>query len=613
MKTGQRWTLKELRESRESEDKVEFKRGEGGNVAYDGGTRTEASKRRRCILGYVIALCNEQGGTLVIGMDDKHPHAIIGTKQNVDAIGELEANIYRDTGIRPDVYELYEDEERKVGRVLVIDVPPRPIGKVYKFEDVPLMRVGEELKPMSDEYYCRIVQEQEPDFSQQFCSGVGVEDLDESAISVMREKYATKQNNPKFLTLSNDQILNDLELVVDGKVTNTAVILLGKECVLRRELPQAAVMLEYRNNESQIVFDNRTAYRKPFYLMIDELWHDINLRNGGFPVKEGPYIFTVPYFNEEVIREAINNAIAHRDYRRSSETLVKLYPQRMTVVNAGGFPHGVTVENILTVSSTPRNRLLADVLSKTGVVERSGQGVDKIYYDTLSEGKAEPDYSNSDDFKVELTISGAMKDRGFALFIESIQQALPDDRKLSVFEILTLSKIRDGVCTSMLDRKALAKLLERKLVEKIGRTSGTSYILCRSYYEFAGDPAEYSRKCEWSLDQMFSVIRGHLEKYPKAKMGDFEELLSGHLTRRQIRGYIQRLVELKYLEMTGKGSGTKYALSQEYYARTQVYDEALQIGLEELAKRNCPKDGQISAPERDEKSNNAGINLQKGE
>ena len=52
----------------------------------------------------------------------------------------------------------------KVMRVIVIDVPGRPKGRVYKYEDVPLMRVGEELKPMSDELYLSIIQEQEPDF-----------------------------------------------------------------------------------------------------------------------------------------------------------------------------------------------------------------------------------------------------------------------------------------------------------------------------------------------------------------------------------------------------------------------------------------------------------------
>lgn len=582
------WTIDKLKKCRESEDHVEFKRGEHGNVAYDGGSKVKASERRRCILGYVVALCNEKGGTIVIGMEDAYPHKVIGTKQNENSLGELEAKIYRDTDIRPVVYELFENEATKEGRVVVIEVPPRPIGRVYKFEDVPLMRVGEELKPMSEEYYRKIIQEQEPDFSQQICDGATLDDLDDDAIRIIREKYAAKQKNERFLALEKEQILTDLDLVVSGQVTNGAIILVGKESSLRRFLPQSAVMLEYRGSESQIHFDNRVAYRKPFYLMIDELWHDINLRNGNFPVREGPYIFNVPYFNEDVIREAINNAIAHRDYRCASETLIKLYPQSMTIVNAGGFPRGVTLENLLTVPSTPRNRLLADVLSKTGIVERSGQGVDKIFYNTLVEGKQAPDYSNSDDFKVELTLRASMKDRGFALFVESVQQALPDEQKLSVFEIVVLAKIRDGKKLAEPDKRIVKKLLERKLVEKRGQTKGRFYILCRSYYEFTGDTATYSAKSDWDLEQMLTLVTPYLMKYKVAKMGDFVKQLDGHMTRRQIRIYVQKLVDHKILVATGNGASTRYMLSDGYVKSGEMLGRAIEIGLKALMNEKSP-------------------------
>ncbi len=579
------WTIERLKYSKESEDKVEFKKGEYGNIAYDGGSRLKSSERRRCILGYVVALCNEKGGSLVIGMDDKFPHKVIGTKQNEGCIGELEANIYRDTGIRPDIYELYENESDRQGRVLVIDVPSRPTGTVFKFEDVALMRVGEELKPMSDEVYLSIIQEKEPDFSQQICKYATIDSLDKEAIGVLKDKYAKKQNNPRFLSLSNEQILNDLGLVIDGQVSNAAVILLGREDFIKEYYPQAAIMLEFRHSDSQITFDNRVVYRQPFFLMIEQLWHDIDLRNGSFSIKEGPYIFDVPYFNEEVIRESINNAVAHRDYNRNSETVIKQYPQKLVITNAGGFPYGVTIENILTTPSTPRNRLLSDVLSKTGIVERSGQGMDKIFYNTLSEGKAAPDYSHSDAFKVELVLSSIMYDKAFALFIESIQQNLTEENKLSVFEIIALDKIRRNSDTKIIDKTIINKLIDRNLIEKRGKTNGIHYILCRSYYEFTGNEAEYSKKSDWDLSQMTSIILPYLQKYNKAKMGDFVKLLDGHLTRRQVRVYVQQMVGQGILEQTGKGSGTLYYISEWYKNNSKLIDKALMIGIEELRKR----------------------------
>lgn len=589
------WSIEQLKYCKESEDKVEFKKGEHGNVAYDGGSRLKPSERRRCILGYVTALCNEKGGSLVIGMEDKYPHKVVGTRQNENSTGELEANIYRDTGIRPKIYELYEDEAEKKGRVLVIDVPSRPAGTVFKFEDVPLMRVGEELKPMSDEVYLSIIQENEPDFSQQICRDATLDELDPDALSVLKEKYARKQNNPIFLTLSNRQILSDLQLITDEGVTNAAVILLGKENFIKRVYPQASVMLEYRHSESQITFDNRISYSQPFFIMIDRLWHDIDLRNGKFQIKEGPYIFDVPYFNEEVIRESINNAITHRDYTRHSETVIKQYPQKLIVTNAGGFPHGVTIDNILTVPSTPRNRLLADVLSKTGIVERSGQGIDKIFYRTLSEGKEAPDYSGSDAFNVELILSAIIQDKAFALFIESVQQNLAEDNKLSVFEIVVLDKIRRNEKTTALDKAVIKQLMDRNLIEKRGKTNGIHYILCRSYYEFTGNTAEYSKKSDWNTSQVTSIIIPFLTKYNKAKMGDFVKLLDGHLTRRQVRVYIQHMVDQNILTASGKGYGTYYEISNNYKRNSVLIDKAFILGIEELKKR-----GELKWPNNDQ-------------
>ena len=262
-----RYNIDQLKQMRESEDHVEFKKGEHGNVSYNGAGKDKPSERRRCILGYVAALCNEGGGRLVIGMHDSYPHKVIGTKQCENSLGQLESDIYRDMGIRPDIYELYEDEVNKIGRVLVIEVPPHPIGKIFKFEDVALMRVGEELKPMDDKTFISIIQESEPDFSEKICEDVTIDDLDKEAIRVMKEKYAKKQKNEPFKSLSDRQALSDLKLIVGDKVTNAAVLLVGKEEVIDRIYPQAKVMLEYRNYESQIHFDNRKIFGQPFFIL----------------------------------------------------------------------------------------------------------------------------------------------------------------------------------------------------------------------------------------------------------------------------------------------------------------------------------------------------------
>jgi len=579
-----RLTIEQLKKFKESEDKVEFKKSEQGNFAYDGGSRIKPSERRKCILGYVTAFCNEGGGYLVIGMEDAYPHKVVGTKQCEGQLELLVSNIYRDSQIRPVVYELFEDEENKKGRVLVIDVPPRPIGKLFRFEDVPLMRVGEELKPMSDEMIFQILQEHEPDFSSEICEGVSITDLDTEAIRILKQKYATKQKNPDFLTLPDEQVLSDLQLIKENKVTNAALILVGKQEVLNAKLPQAAVFLEFRKSEALVPYTNRQEYRQPFYKMIDLLWHDIDLRNDKIDVNENSYIFNIPYFNEEVIREAINNAIAHRDYRRNSETVIKQYPQKMVIVNIGGFPLGVTVDNILRVPSTPRNRLLADVLAKTGIVERSGQGVDKIIKNTLAEGKDKPDYSHSDPFRVELQLSAVIKDKAFAMFLNSEQKDLPEEERLSVFEVMALNEIREGR-SDKVSKEIIKRLSDRCLIEKRGKTRGTFYILSKSYYELCGKEGEYSLKDDWSINQVIPIIMPHLAKFGKAKMKDFVKLLDGHLTRRQVRLMVDQLIEKDFLDKEGEGSATVYKIADAFKQNSAMIARAFDLGIEEMKKR----------------------------
>ena len=166
----------------------------------------------------------------------------------------------------------------------------------------------------------------------------------------------------------------------NNKLTYAALILLGKKEKIRKYLPQCAIHLEYRENRNNIEFDNRHIFQDPYFLLEDELWKIIDVRNKYKHIQLGLHITNIPELNKEIIREAIINAVAHRDYLKNSEILIKQSKTEFYIQNHGGFPLGVNIENILIINSTPRNRLIADVLSKTGFVERSGQGVDKIFH-----------------------------------------------------------------------------------------------------------------------------------------------------------------------------------------------------------------------------------------
>ncbi|MBS7150749.1 MAG: putative DNA binding domain-containing protein [Prevotella sp.] len=572
-------TIEQLRNMRESEDHVEFKRCQQGNLSFNGSDKQKPSDRRKCILGYVVALANANGGYLVLGMEDAFPHKVVGTSQCENALGKLENEIYKALQIPVDAYELFDEQNN---RVVVVEIPRHPVGKALRFEDVPLWRSGEELIPMPDKVLFSILQETDPDYSQAICEGVTIDDLDKEAIDILKEKYARKQNNPTFTSLSDRQALSDLKLIEGNKVTNAAVLLVGKAEIIQQNFPQAKVQHEFRTTEGQERFDKRLSFVAPFYILIDQLWKAVNDRNGSVPVQEGAYMFDIPFFNEEVIREVINNAFAHRDYRLASEIVIKQYPTKLSVISPGGFPIGVTLENILTVSSTPRNRLLADVLAATGIVERSGQGMDVIFRLTLSEGKQTPDYSKTNDYQVTAILSATVKDPGFALFIKSIQQELPENQKLSVFDVLTFCAIREGKQPK--DKEIAKRLYSMGYLEKRGKTSAIRYILPRRYYELTGNQSEYSELTDWDDEQIWSVLFRYLKKYGTAKKTDIAKLIGQHISDSQLRRLLERLSEGPNppLIKEGKTRNLTYSLSKDYLGQVDLLNEATRRGLSQM-------------------------------
>ncbi|HCH45806.1 RNA-binding domain-containing protein, partial [uncultured Algoriphagus sp.] len=100
-------TIEELKNLKESEDKVEFKAAVK-NFSFAGGERRDQEDRRRCYLGYIVAFANEGGGTLVLGMGDKLPHAVVGTDFALGGLGKLEDEVFTRHGIRIQTEEIFE-------------------------------------------------------------------------------------------------------------------------------------------------------------------------------------------------------------------------------------------------------------------------------------------------------------------------------------------------------------------------------------------------------------------------------------------------------------------------------------------------------------------------
>lgn len=547
-------TIAELKTLRESEDSIEFKAATK-NFPYGGGSNSKQSERRKCVLGYIVALSNEGGGMLALGMKDQYPHEVIGSDFALNKIGEIVDKIYVDLQIRVDVQELYEAGKR----VVVFNVPKRPIGKPLKFEGVALMRVGESLRNMSDEEMLKILLEQEPDFSAKECEGLSMTDLDPQALSILKTKYADKTGNASFKTLSDQQVLSDLDLIVNGKLTYAALILVGKREIIKKHLPQAGVVLEFRNIDTQIHHDRREDVMDPLYIALDRIWSSIESRNSLVHLSKGPYINDVPVFDETVIREALLNSIAHRDYSLTSEIVIRQSPKVIMINNPGGFPKGVNLENLITISSTPRSRLLSDVLLKTGLVERSGQGIDKIFSITLAQGKVEPDYSKSDLFQVSLTLKGNIIDEAFYFFNKIATEKLPEDQQLGVHDVIALAKIRDGHSKG-LDPAVLAKLESHSLIIKVGSGKSQRYILGKDYQDLT---TVHLTIGSYAAEELITLVKV-LQLNREVKMGEFVKAFNGRLTREQVKYLVEKLVDDHVFERSGKGSNTTYKINAQF-------------------------------------------------
>jgi ATP-dependent DNA helicase RecG len=564
-------TIDELKLLKESEHKVEFK---------EAHTQFNYNNGRKCLLGYVVALANEKGGKLILGVKENKtgPHKIVGTTAWENQEGKLVEDIYRDKQIRVHAEVLFEKDKR----VLIIYIPSRPVGKTLKHEDIPLMRVGEELLPMSDDQLFKILQEQEPDFSAKICEGLKLDDLDAGAIEKMKVKYAEKQKNPSFKTKAVEKVLSDLKLMDHHKLTYAALILLGKRKAIEQYLPQARIIWEFRFTESQIPSDFREDICLPLFIAIDYLWNTINGKNGSVQVRSDAYINTLQVFNEDVIREAVLNAVAHRDYTITSEVVIKQYPKKILINNPGGFPKGVNIDNLLTISSTPRCRLMTEIMEKTGLVERSGQGIDKIFSNTLSEGKPEPSYKDSDMFQVSLKLSGDIEDKAFHLFIKDVQSKRGTDNLLGVEEIISLYKIKLGLFSSV-DEGTLNKLEKERLIIREG-THSRRYILPDLYKNLSDREQNIGSRYVISEVRHFLIaIQGRI-----LPIGELEKLLHEVMNRNQIKYLIGKLYEDEIVTSEGAGRGTKYSLNVviDHLAGDNLINHVISLLVEQYGQKS---------------------------
>ncbi|MCS6919611.1 MAG: putative DNA binding domain-containing protein [Fimbriimonadales bacterium] len=500
---------------------------------------------------YCVALANEGGGYLILGVSDRRPRQIIGT-QAVPEPGETESQIYRQIGHRVHIQEFFIENKR----VVVVEVPSRPAGTALNFRGAYYMRAGDSLVPMNDSQLRAIYSELPTDFSAQICHEASLSDLDEQAVEKFRLLWIRKSGREELALQSMRQLLSDAELICDDKPTYAALILMGRARSLSRLLPQAEIVYEYRATEVPGPAAVRREYRQGFLSITDELWNEINIRNESQTFQEGFFVFSVPAFDERVVREVILNAVAHRDYRQGGSIFVVQYPNRLEVRSPGGFPSGVSPENIVW-EQNPRNRRIAETLTKCGLVERAGQGYDIIYRTCIEQGKSLPDFSRSTQASVSVSLEGQIRNKDFLRFLQSVDEIRRS--QLSVEDYLVLDYIYSDKAIPERLKARIDRLISAGMVERIGRGRGVRYILARKLYEMSGQSGVYTR--QRGLDRaankelLLQHIRGVGER--GAQLEELQQVLP-HLSRGQIQTLLRNLKQEGKIEVRGSTRGARW-------------------------------------------------------
>ncbi len=503
------------------------------------------------LLEYCVALANEGGGKIILGATDRRPRRIVGTAAFAEP-GRTEAGLHERLSHRIPIEELHVAE----GRVLIVHVPARLPGTAWQIDGRFLKRAGDELTSLSDAELRVIFAETGPDFSTEPCPGASLSDLSPKAIAVFRERWAKISRDERKAGRTDAETLTNAELLTEGRLNYAALILFGTRTALGRLLAQAELIFEYRSSDASGPAAAREEYREGFFLWQDAIWTMINLRNDRQSYQDGLFRMDLPTFDEVPVREALLNAVTHRDYRLGGSIFVRQFPHRLEVVSPGGLPAGITTSNILD-QQNPRNRRLAEVLSKCGLIERSGQGMNLMFERAIRQGKPLPNFSGTSAHEVRLILEGKVTSPAFVRFIEKLGEETL--RSFSTDDFLALDLLRQERPLPENLKVRLPGLIATGAVESIGRGKGTKYMLSRKFHAVLGAKGTYTRKKGLDRDTNKALLLKHIQdnKGTGAQMEELRQVLPA-LSRSQIQVLLRELRREQSIHSTGVTKGARW-------------------------------------------------------
>lgn len=330
------------------------------------------------LLRYCVALANEGGGYLVLGVSDKPPRRVVGTAAFPNP-GQIKAKLLEALRIRVDVHELQHPD----GRVLVFEIPTRPIGQPLHHDGAYLMRAGEDLVPMTADQLKRIFAEGQPGFLTGDASQLIDADVLISLLDVQTFFDLLKMPLPATREGILARLISEKLVRADGmgyRITNLGALLLAKDLREFESLQRKAVRVVKYKGKNKLETERDLIGQKGYAVGFEGL---ISYVNSQLPMNEviGQALREeVRMFPELAIRELIANALVHQDLDETgSSVIVEIYTDRVEITNPG--QPLIPTERFVDEYKS-RNEKLADLMRRMGICEEKGSGIDKVVFST---------------------------------------------------------------------------------------------------------------------------------------------------------------------------------------------------------------------------------------
>lgn len=406
----------------------------------------------------VIALANTDGGTIYIGINNSGQ--AVGVSNPDDVMAQI-GNMIRD-GIKPDLtaytsIDAMDEDGVKIIRVTVL----RGVKRPYHLTDKGLkpsgvfVRHGVSSVPATDEAIRQMLRESDGlAFDKSRC-------LNQELTFSYTEKYFADAG--LSLTPENRRTLKLID--ADGYYTNAA-LLLSDQC-------EHSIKCAVYEGTGKIRFKARKEFFGSILKQMDEAYEYVNLSNNQNSTFDGLKRIDHPDYPLEAIREALLNAVIHRDYDYSGSIIINVYEDRMEFVSIGGLVKGITVIDIMNGVSQPRNPIIADVFYRLELIESYGTGIKKIF-ESYSETSRKPEIQPAPaSFVITLP-----KLTAHTVVLSEEEQKQEILRLITDRGDLSRKDIESGLSiTKQLALKLLNELLEEKKIKKVGMAKAVRYFI----------------------------------------------------------------------------------------------------------------------------------------